>query len=188
MKMTLWSDDAIVRKHAEEDLVDFILEARKHGWPAVDKDEKQPQRPGFKERVYRDVSRLWEYRDSYTGFFNAPGQEIVRFDDNPIWSMSYNGGMLPGYQHDVSFAKKTFEFLKEALLRADQKNPFRGPERHTDFKHFGGYYLYENKSDGDIRDFVGTEIIGFGNTGKMSQAPTVFRQHYMGGLIVHKVA
>ncbi len=86
--------------------------------------------------------------------------------------MAYSGGMLPDY-HDIEFAKKTFTFLKKALLLVDASRPFRGP---TNLKE--GDFEYVEHTEGDIRNFIGRETI-------LYQGKDVFRQDYLGGLILH---
>ncbi len=96
----------------------------------------------------------------------------MRLKGKPIWAMAYSGGMLPEYHGDVKFAKQTFTFLKKCLLRIDVARPFRGPKN---FKE--GDYEYKDSSKGDLSDFSGTEHIFY-------RGKEVFRQQYIGGLIV----
>ena len=154
-----------------EELAKFLVRAKKQTY-AGDGKEVNPQRPGFKELEYTWGD--WEYRDSYAGFFSAPGQEVVRLHKNPIWAMSYNGGMRLGYGQDVIFAKRTFAFLKKALSNISPEKPFRGPPFFED-----DAYKYFDFNEGDIKDFSGTEHIIYNGR-------EVFRQRYIGGLIVPK--
>lgn len=153
-----------------KELADFLVRAKTMTYAAGGK-EIVPQRPGFKELEFKEGG--WEYRDSYTGFFSAPGQEVVRHNGKPVWAMAYSGGMLPKH-HDLSFAKQTFTFLKECLSRVKANKPFRGPE------HFkSGDFEYKTSNKGDITDFMGTEQIYY-------KGKVVFRQYYIGGLIAGK--
>lgn len=152
-------------------LAKFLVKAKVQTY-ASDGKEIEPQRPGFKELEFKEGD--WEYRDSYAGFFFAPGQEIVRFQGKPIWTMAYSGGMNKKYHGDIEFARKTFSFLKEALKQAREERPFRGPEKleQDDF-------VYIDNSEGDITCFKGTEKIIY-------QGEEVFKQDYIGGLVVPK--
>ena len=152
-------------------LAKFLVKAKKQTY-AGEGREITPERPSFKELEYSEDN--YTYRDSYTGFFSAPGQEVVRLDGIPIWSMSYSGGMKSEYHNDTIFAEKVFEFLKKALLRVTEDIPFRGP---INFKE--GDFEYANKVEGDISNFKGREIIFF-------KGKEVFSQDYIGGLIVYK--
>ncbi|HLD49515.1 MAG TPA: DUF5680 domain-containing protein [archaeon] len=154
-----------------EELARFLVKAKSRTY-AGDGKEIPPQRPGFKELEY--VEGNLEYRDSYAGFYFAPGQEIVRLQGRPVWAMAYSGGMRPEYHGQRDFAKQTFTFLKQALSIVEESRPFRGPENFRD-----GEWEYTDTSEGDITDFKGTEHILF-------QGKEVFRQHYIGGLILPK--
>lgn len=153
------------------ELADFLIRAKRQTY-AGDGKEIVPQRPGFRELEYKEGN--WEYRDSYTGFYFAPGQEVVRFRRKPVWTMAYSGGMKYGFHGNVNFVKQTFEFLKKVMLRVEKSKPFRGPENFRE-----GDYEYTNKTDGDIKDFNGTECI-------LYKGKEVFRQNYMGGLVIDK--
>jgi hypothetical protein len=155
------------------ELTQFLLRARKQGWAGSgQKVIVGPQRPGFKEFYYKE--RNWEYTDSYTGYYYAPGQEVVRFKDIPVWNMAYNGGMTPEYHGRLKFSKEVNVFLKKALLKVESEKPFRGPTWFVE-----GDFEYLNHSEGDISNFKGTERI-------MHCGKEVFKQDYIGGLIIHK--
>src|SRR3989344_4745673 len=74
-----------------EELAKFLVRAKKATY-AGEGMEATPERPGFKELEF--IEGDWIYRDSYVGFFRAPGQEVVRFRGEPVWTMSYDGGMM----------------------------------------------------------------------------------------------
>jgi hypothetical protein len=152
-------------------LAKFLLEAKTRGGYGFGKEIK-PLRKGFKELEYRK-GRFY-YRDSYSGFFQAPGQEVVYYNGSPMWAMSYSGGMNPMYQKDAEFAKKVFEFLGKALAKMPISKPFRGPKKLKIDD-----YLYVNKISGGIRDFSGVEKIYY-------KGKEVFKQCYIGGLIIGK--
>ncbi len=154
-----------------EELAKFLVKAKAKTYAGSGK-EILPQRPLFKELEY--IEGYWEYRDSYAGFYFAPGQEVVRFKKQPVWAMAYSGGMNSEYHGNRSFAELTYTFLKSALLKVEESRPFRGPRDYKD-----GDFEYIDKSDGDIKDFIGTEKI-------LYQGKEVFKQHYIGGLILDK--
>jgi len=153
------------------ELANFIIEAKKNTY-AIGNKNVVSERKNFDELEYNKGK--WNYRDSYYGFFRAPGQEFVRFEDEPIWAMAYNGGMREEFLDDIDFAKKTYSFLKKALALVDKKRPFRGP---TNFKE--GDFVYEDSSIGDLKEFKGTEIIFY-------KGKEVFRQDYIGGIVINK--
>lgn len=136
-----------------KELAMFLVKAKKQTYAGEGK-EITPQRPDFKELEYSEND--YDYRDSYTGFFYAPGQEVVRIKEVPIWSMSYSGGMRPEYHGDVEFAGKVFAFLKKALFKVTADIPFRGPKK---FKE--GDFEYVNEVEGSVENFIGHEKILF---------------------------
>ena len=99
------------------ELKQFLVKAKTCTYADEGKEVK-PQRPGFKELEF--LKGDWKYRDSYSGFFMAPGQEIVSFKGQPVWAMAYSGGMVKDHRKDKDFAKQTFTFLKKALLRVER--------------------------------------------------------------------
>jgi hypothetical protein len=110
------------------------------------------QRPGFKELEHK--RGLWSYRDSYSGFYCAPGDEIVRLNEVPVWFMAYAGGMLPDLRRDASLAADTFAFLKTSLAQVKPNLPFRGPPH---FSQNGFSYLF--RATGDITGATALERI-----------------------------
>ena len=151
----------------------FLTKAKRNSWAGNGK-EVEPQRPGFKEFEFSEGD--WNYRDSYVGYYCAPGQEIVRLKEQPIWAMSYDGGMHEEYQRDLDFAKQTFSFLKEVLSNVNEGRPFRGPHFMQKDNH---KWRYTSTVQGDIRRFRGNEIIIF-------KKQEVFAQDFIGGLIIPK--
>ncbi len=155
-----------------EDLAAFIVEANKNTWASGIYSNAAAQRPGFDELEFKKGD--WELRDSYCGFYRAPGQTIVRLKGKPVWNMAYDGGMIKDFSGNKQFAEQAFKFLQKALMKVDPKKPFRGPENFKENK-----YEYVMEVDGDITEFKGHEKILFG--GKI-----IFAQNFMGGLILDK--
>ncbi len=152
-------------------LAKFLIKAKTQTYASEGK-EITAQRPGFIELEFKEGD--FEYRDSYSGFYQAPGQEIVRYKGNPVWAMAYSGGMEKKYHGDADFAIKTFSFLKQVLSRVEESKPFRGPDNFRE-----GDYEYINKVEGDVTNFKGQEQI-------LYKGEKVFAQDYIGGLIIQK--
>lgn len=129
---------------------------------------------GFNELEYRDGE--WRYRDSFMGYFKSFGREVVWFKDKPVWTQHYGGGMESEYKEDVSFADKTFQFLKQALSAGDKQHTFqpRGPREFS-----SGDWVYRSGFTGSIAKFCGSEEILFKNK-------RVFTHHFFGGVVVDK--
>ena len=145
----------------------FIQKAGEATYAGGGKEEENPERPRFKELVF--IEGDWNYRDSYTGFFRARGMEVVRFQNSPIWTASYGGGMITGKE---DLAKITYTFLKKAMLTKDPtKYSARGPQHFTD-----GDFEYHYAQDGNIEEFSGYEEIFY-------QGDLVFFHRIIGGII-----
>jgi len=160
-------------------LTKFLVKAKKNTYTIMNSNKIKPERLKFNEIIYKEND--FTYRDSYYGFFFAPGQEIVRYKMIPIWTMAYSGGMLKKYHPNkkndntkIEFATEVFSFLKKVLLKVNVKLPYRGP-----INLIIGDWIYKNKVKGTIEDFHGKEVIYFKNK-------IVFQQYYIGGLIIDK--
>ncbi len=139
------------------------------GGPEVD-----PEEPGFKELEFKDGG--WFYKDSYTGFFQSWGREVVWHEQKPIWTQIYGGGMMSKFRNDVKFAHETFNFLKKALSAGEKQGEFqpRGPKNFSEWD-----WEYFCEWNGDITKFHGGEKILF-------KKEVVFTHDFLGGLIVSK--
>lgn len=152
------------------DLSTFIVEANKNTW-AADSGEVQPERPGYKELEYKNG--LWRLRDSYTGYFRAPGMTTVYYRDQPAWTMQYGGhGLTEGYEAKV---KEIYGFLKQALMRVTPEMPFRGPEEYIDGNKRYAFKLL----NGDITDGLWREEI-------TESGLLTFTQTGLVGVIIHR--
>lgn len=147
----------------------FLSEASKATY-AGDGAEAESQRKGFKELEYRDGD--WHYRDSYTGFFRSWGQEVIWYQDKPVWNSLYGGGMVEKFHGDREFAKRTFEFLRKALRQKESKFQPRGPEKFAE-----NGWQYECKMQGDIKEFQGSERIVY-------KGDIVFTHDFIGGAVI----
>lgn len=136
--------------------------------------EADPKELGFKELEYQESE--WSYKDSYAGFFQSWGREIVWHNQKPFWTQIYGGGMAKNFQTDADFAHKTFSFLKQALSAGEKQEEFqpRGPKKFID-----GEWEYVGEWQGDIAKFKGSEKILFNKE-------IVFSHDFLGGLIIAK--
>lgn len=161
---------------ADFDLVQlekFLYNSNKNGYAGDGKEVLPPQRPCFSEIEYREGD--WIFHDSYCGHFFAPGQEVVYYQNKPVWAMAYAGGMKFEYHGNEKITHEVFIFLKKALMVMDPKKPFRGPAKFKD-----GEFEYVSILKGDIKDFVGNEKI-------LQNGKLVFEQNFIGGIIVGKL-
>lgn len=153
------------------ELAKFLVKAKKNAY-AGDGKEISSQRQGFIELEYKEGD--WYYRDSFTGFFQAPGQEVVYYKEKPVWAMAYSGGMRKEFHGNIDFTQKTFGFLIKCLSQVKEDEPFRGPRNYSE-----GDFSYQMIVNGDITDFSGKEKIFY-------QEKEVFRQHFIGGTVIQK--
>ena len=152
-----------------DQLLTFIDQASKATYAGGGKPEQQPERPGFIEYVYQ--SGDFHYRDSYTGYIRSRGTELVRYQDKPVWTSLYGGGMISGHEQ---LAKECFDFLKSALSSTDKPaEHVRGPK-----KFHRGVWRYIYQQLGDKTEFDGHEEIYHGSS-------LVFFHRIIGGLIKH---
>jgi hypothetical protein len=106
-------------------LAKFIIQANQNTW-AANAPKIPTQRSGYKELEYRSSDGLWLLRDSYTGYFRAPGMTTVYYKDHPVWTQAYGGqGMI---EDQCDLTEPTFNFLKKALMNTQRRLPLRGPK------------------------------------------------------------
>jgi len=155
------------------ELSKFLVDAKKATYASNANPIKNQERIGFKELVYENG--LWSYRDSYVGFYYFSGTEVVKYDGNIVWNMSYAGGMNPAINSTMydKKARTTFRFLRKALSLVTEDRPFRGP---TVFKDGNLEYLCGEL--GDIKDFFGVEEVFYKN-----HDIRIYRLRFLGGLI-----
>ena len=159
-----------------DQLAKFIVKAKKNCYAGNGQEERL--RDGSKVLTFQDGD--FHYTDNYAGSYQAPGNEIVRWqkdDGQRIWYMAYSGGMLPAFRHNDILSENTFKFLKEVLMLVTPELPFRGPLRH---ENTGFEYLLE--INGDIKRFSGGEIIR-----SKRLKDVVFSQDLIGGLVIPKI-
>ena len=94
----------------------FLKEARLKGYAGGGEFKKFES--GFK--IFRYSNRMkFSYEDKYINLFTPEtfaGEEIVYFQDIPVWYMVYSGGMLPEYSFNTVLVKSVMCFLKECLV------------------------------------------------------------------------
>lgn len=144
-----------------EELKRFIAEARRNTYAGEGKPVEKTLLNGSCQLEYKKGEYF--YRDIYfTGKDNFIGQEVVYFNDKPIWSMVYCGSSEP--PEVTNFLKKSLSTLSEKC-RFNEKCEFE----ENDFR-------YENEGEGTLEQFHGEETISV-------KEEKVYRLRYQGGLI-----
>jgi len=123
---------------------------------------------GSKELIYEE--KEFKYRDMYFGFNPFIGEEIVFKNNKAIWGMNYYGFI----SSNVVSAKQVYEFLKKALRKVTDNQPYRGPGKLKE-----GEFEYTNNVRGSVDNFTGTEIIYY-------KGKEVYILNYYGGIIKQK--
>lgn len=151
------------------ELADFLIFAKGKTYAGDGKKIVMPC--GTKQ--FEPVARgLWRYEDEYKGRSRFGGQVKVFHDDVFLWQMLYYGGILPEFKDDSVLIRKTYSFLKKALLLGDAGCPFRGPETFN----YGEFAYFNNTIKGDLSDFKGREEIWV-------KENNVYVLRFIGGLI-----
>ncbi|OQA31980.1 MAG: hypothetical protein BWY57_02197 [Betaproteobacteria bacterium ADurb.Bin341] len=154
----------------EKALLQFLRES-KHATYASSGDSATVQAPllsGTKQLEYR--SGDFFYRDIYAGMIRFTGQEIVYFQDKPIWSMAYSGGTLAGVETDRIMG--IYAFLRQALRQIPPELPLRGPLTFAEAP-----YDYACETIGTIEQFHGQERIS-------SEDALLYELHFCGGTLI----
>jgi hypothetical protein len=155
-----------------EQLRIFLKNQSQHTW-AADPQNVESGRSGFKDLEYRE--RDWCIRDSYAGYYQAPGMSVVYYKKRPVWTVAYSGKV---FENKYAYAREAFDFLKRALKRKDLKSaddlPVRGPANYVE-----GDWLYKFNWHGDLKCFHGQEKIFY-------RKEEIFYQDIMGGFIIGK--
>jgi hypothetical protein len=143
-----------------QNLIPFLLKAKRCTYAG--KGAFSPSsRPYSKDLEYREGE--FYYLDSYFGGNRFSGEEVVYFQNKPVWAMNYTGRTL-----DSRFSG---DFLKSALLKGTEELPYRGPELYRE-----GMYTYRLKTEGCFEWFSGYETILIGDT-------VVYECYFHGGTI-----
>ena len=166
------------KKNWLNDLTNFIVDANTHTWAAKGSEVNIPQRPGYKELRWPlpnpetgKIEGAWELRDSYTGYFRAPGMTTIYYKGESTWTMAYGGTGMTEEKYDIT--KRTFQFLKRALMLVNKEMPYRGLPLEEEG------YRYEIEVRGNLEDFDGREKIYEYNE-------LTFTQIFFGGIVIHR--
>jgi hypothetical protein len=155
------------------DFLHFLVAAKRATYAsASDSARVQPLLPGSFQFEYSQGN--WLYRDMYFGAGYFAGQEVVYWQEHPLWSMVYAGGLLEERPSQLP-AIQINEFLKAALREVSVELPYRGP---GSFRN--GDFAYRNEFMGNVERFTGVERIYYFGT-------PIYELMYNGGLVADEV-
>lgn len=157
----------------KDELLQFIAQAHRHTYAAPKEIRDQYQcvesiLPGHRDFDFTEAK--WRYHDSYAGHSYPPGKEIVFYNGQPVWCMSYQGIATDKLPSEF-INTEVYSFLKKALMNFEDAVPFRGP---AEFKEGDFRYHFEHK--GDYKYFTGREAVEY-------KGEEVFFQDVMGSII-----
>ncbi len=148
-----------------QQLYQFIVEAKANSYVGR-APHGESSRLGSHDIVYGNGR--FSYRDSYFGGTDFLGQEVVYFDDEPVWAMNYYGKILEPELYD---GEKAGQVILASLGQLYLSGHFLGSSvNHTELG------IYHDTNQGDVASFNGYEWIEFANR-------QVYGLHYHGGLI-----
>lgn len=144
----------------KKSVIEFLIRAKRATY-AGKGAETASSRPGSHDLAYREGELM--YYDTYLGGERFAGEEALWIADVPYWSMNYAGRVTGG-----NFSG---DFLKEALLRVPEEEPYRGPREYA-----CGDYAYHCETEGGFEWFRGKETIDF-------RGEQIYECYFHGGLI-----
>lgn len=134
-----------------EEIKKFIIEAKRKTY--ADPDSKPNILPDSRKQ-FLIKNGQYKYLDTYAGSNPFSGEEIIYYQDKPIWIMNYYGLVLD----PNTSSEDVYAFLKKCLSNIPNDFPIRGPQIFED-----GNFRYELKITGDLRYFYGKEDIYLNN-------------------------
>jgi len=143
----------------------FIVRAKSATYVG-DGEHTAPSRLGSHDLRFTDGK--WTYHDSYFGGTDFIGEEVVYFDENPVWAMNYYGHIL---RDDLLTAAQAGQMIKASLSRMYKDGRFLGGFEYTE-----NDLTYVDTSEGDADHFHGREFIRRG-------MDIAYELVYHGGLI-----
>jgi hypothetical protein len=147
------------------ELRDFLTKAKKSTYASGDESAKIIGDDKSTTLIFEEGD--WKYHDNYFGGEPYGGREVVFFQGNPVYIMTYYGWV----EGSVENPSKIYKILQEALLLIPADKPYRGPKEYSRES-----YEYKNEFIGEIDNFYGEESI-------KTNGKTVYRAKYMGGLV-----
>lgn len=143
----------------------FIVQAKAATYVG-DGEKAESSRPGSHDLKFQQGD--FSYLDSYFGGTDFIGEEVVYYEDVPVWVMNYYGKIIAP---EKITAVETAQIIKESLSKMYQEERFLG-----DFEHSSENSRYFDTNQGDLASFTGKEWI-------TRDGETVYELVYHGGLV-----
>lgn len=139
----------------------FITEARRNTYAVGSKSIENPRLSGSTQLEYQKADYF--YQDIYfTGSKRFIGQEIVYYNNKPVWAMNYFGSIVE---------KEILDFLKKSLSKLSQECRL-GKKCQFEKREL----RYQDEGQGSLGRFLGEEQI-------FQKNKNVYSLTYQGGII-----
>jgi hypothetical protein len=148
-----------------EKLHNFIVSAKAATYVG-DGNQSESCREGSHDLLYEEGD--YRYLDSYFGGSEFIGEEVVYYQNEPVWGMNYYGAVLDPQKIT---AVEAGAMIKTSLSHMYAEGRFLGGWQHSK-----GDLVYNDSSKGDLSHFTGYEWIE-------KDAIKVYELFYHGGLI-----
>ena len=148
-----------------EELNRFIVQAKAATYVG-DGQKTQSSRAGSHDLKFQKGS--FSYLDSYFGGTDFIGQEVVFYENEPIWAMNYYGRIV---KPESITAAEAGRIIKASLSTLYQEGRFLGG-----FEFSTDGYMYTDTNQGGPESFTGKEWITRDNI-------LVYELVYHGGLL-----
>jgi hypothetical protein len=152
-------------KFSLQELNHFIVKAKAATYVG-DGEKAKSCRQGSHDLKFQEGT--FSYLDSYFGGTDFIGQEVVYYENEPVWAMNYYGRII---EPEKITAAETGQIIKESLSRMYKEGRFLGG-----FEHQTGSGTYTDTNQGELESFTGKEWITRNNV-------RVYELLYHGGLI-----
>ncbi len=132
------------------ELYNFLVEAKKQTYANENVKKVNSSRKCSFDYEYSNGKMT--YHDTYFGGTKFIGEEVVYFDDVPIWAMNYYGVTL----NELLSEEAIDNALRPALMQVGKDDilPLRGPKEYRNNE-----YKYTFEVNGNLDYFEGIETI-----------------------------
>jgi hypothetical protein len=146
-------------------LIEFIVKASKATYD--NGDESIWIKESDKSSTLKYAEGEFSFHDNFFGGEQYGGREVVFFQGNPIFMMTYYGKVI----ESITDLKAIYGFLQESLRQKTVEYPLRGPK-----EYIKGDMKYTFELEGDIKEFIGYEKI-------YSKGEEIYTATFTGGLV-----
>lgn len=152
----------------KDSLCEFLVEAKKSTYASSDLANESAELDKSTSLFFQKWD--WKYHDNYFWWEPYGGREVVFYNEQPVYIMTYYWSVI----EEISDLKHVYKFLQEALRLIPRGNPFRGPKEYKKDN-----MVYINNFVWEINNFSGEEKI-------LEDGKEIYSARYMGGFVDQK--